>query len=278
MIRIEWFEGTHMLASSRAFRALLAGLGLAGVGALLGAPGLAVGDQAASPPRITVFAAADLVLAFDDLVPLFERSTGAKVTVVPGSTGTLAQQIQNGAPADLFFAASESYVDDLLKQGLILPETRVVYAQGRIVLAIAKTSGAAATALKDLLKPDIRRVAIANPAHAPYGLAAQQALQAVGIWDSLKPKLVYGENVRQALQFVQSGAAEAGIVARSVADVPEIRWTLLETSLHSPLNQAAAVLKRTSQPDVAKAFLRFVNGPEGRPIMKRFGFLVPGEF
>ena len=267
-----------MPLSSRALRALVAGMGLASIAAFVCPAHVAAHGQAPSPPGITVFAASDLALAFQEIIPLFERATGAKVTLVPGSTGTLAQQIQNGAPADLFFAANESYVDDLSKQGLILPDTRILYAQGRIVLAIAKTSGTVVTSLKDLLSPDIRRVAIANPAHAPYGLAAEQALEAAGIWNSLKPKLVYGENVRQALQFVQSGAAEAGIVARSVADVPDIRWTLLDASLHSPLNQAAAVLKRTPHPDLARAFLRFVNGPEARPIMKRFGFLLPGEF
>jgi molybdate transport system substrate-binding protein len=267
-----------MALSRGALRAFFAGLGLVAVATGVRSVDVAARSPAPSPLHLTVFAAADLALAFEDIVPLFERSTGARVTVVPGSTGTLAQQIENGAPADLLFAANEGYVDDLSKQGLTLPDTRVLYAQGRIVLAVARTSGTPVTSLKDLLKPDIRRVAIANPAHAPYGLAAQQALQAVGIWDSIKPKLVYGENVRQALQFVQSGAAEAGIVARSVADVPEVRWTLLDTSLHSPLNQAAAVLRRTPNPDLARAFLRFVSGPEGRPIMKRFGFLLPGEF
>jgi molybdate transport system substrate-binding protein len=231
-----------------------------------------------APPRLTVFAAADLAPAFQELVPLFERSSGARLTIVPGSTGMLAQQIQNGAPADLFFAANESYVDDLTKQGLTIPDSRTLYAQGRIVLATAKTFGSPLSGLKDLLKPDVRRIAIANPAHAPYGLAAQQALQAAGVWDALKPKLVYGENIQQAVQFIQSGAAEAGIVARSVADVPEIGWVPIDASLHAPLNQAAVVLARTTSPDLARAFLRFVNGPEGRPIMKRRGFLLPGEF
>ena len=197
---------------------------------------------------------------------------------MPGSTGTLAQQIHQGAPADLFFAADESFLDHLTREGLVLADTRGLYAQGRLVLAAAKTAGGPIENLRDLLRPEVRRIAIANPAHAPYGLAAEQALETVGIWTLVKPKLVYGENVRQALQFVQSGAADAGIVARSVADVPDIRWTLVDASLHKPLNQAAAVLKRASNAELAKAFLRFVNGPEGRPVMKRFGFLLPGEF
>lgn len=227
---------------------------------------------------LTVFAASDLVVAFQRLIPAFERAYRTKVILVPGSTGTLAQQIRHGAPADLYFAANESFVDDLARAGLILPDTRTLYAQGRIVLVTGRVAGLPVTRLEDLCQPAVRRVAIANPAHAPYGLAAQEALQAVGLWTALKPKLVYAENVRQALQFVQTGAAEAGIVARSVADDPRLAWTPIDPSQHAPLNQAAAVLRRTRQPDLARAFLRFVNGPQGGPVMKSFGFLLPGEF
>jgi molybdate transport system substrate-binding protein len=231
----------------------------------------------AAPATLTVFAAADLGPVFRRLIPMFERSASARVILVPGSTGTLTQQIRNGAPADLFFAASEGAIDDLSKEGLLLPQSRALYARGRLVLASLTSSPVHPGALKDLADPRIRRIAIANPAHAPYGLAAQQALQAAGVWSAVQPKLVYGENIQQALQFVQSGSADTGIVARSLADTEHIVWTLVDPSQYAPLNQTAVVLARTTQPRLALSFLNFVKGPQGRAAMKQFGFLIPGE-
>lgn len=229
-------------------------------------------------PAVTVYAAADLDMAFREIKPLFEKATGARVTLVMGSTGNLAKQIEHGAPADVFFAANESFVDDLQTAGAVIPQTRALYAQGRIVLATPTKSTVAVRELADLLKPEVRRVAIANPAHAPYGRAAQEALESVGVWERLKPKLVYGENIRHTLQFVETGAVEAGIVALSVAGVPDVRYAPIDPKLHKPLNQVAAVVKRSARPELGVAFIQFLNGPEGRPIMKRYGFLLPGEF
>ena len=229
-------------------------------------------------PAVTVYAAADLDMAFREIKPLFEKATGARVTLVMGSTGNLAKQIEHGAPADVFFAANESFVDDLQTAGAAIPQTRALYAQGRIVLATPTKSAVAVRELTDLLKPEVRRVAIANPAHAPYGRAAQEALESVGVWERVKPKLVYGENIRHALQFIETGAVEAGIVALSVAGVPDVRYVPIDPRLHKPLNQVAAVVKRSARPELGVAFIQFLNGPEGRPIMKRYGFLLPGEF
>jgi molybdate transport system substrate-binding protein len=231
----------------------------------------------ASQPLL-VYGAADLAFAFKEIAPLFDRAAGAKVTLVLGSTGTLAKQIENGAPADVFFAADEGFVDDLGAKGMVIPESRTLYAQGRIVLATSAKTGVSVKALGDLARPEIRRIAIANPAHAPYGRAAQQALQSAGLWERLRPKLVYGENIRHALQFVETGAVEAGIVAQSIADIPGIRAVPIDPALHRPLNQYAVVVKRSARPELALAFIHFVNGPEGRPIMKRVGFRLPGEF
>jgi molybdate transport system substrate-binding protein len=231
----------------------------------------------AEPPSLTVFAAADLAFALKEILPLFERAHRVKVTLSLGSTGNLAAQIENGAPADVFFAADQAFVERLAARGAVIPETRTLYARGRIVLATPK-SGRRLKHLRDLLDPDVRRVAIANPLHAPYGKAAEEAMRAVGVWDTLKPKLVYGENIRQTLQFLQVGAVEAGIVSLSVASAPEIEWTLIDDGLHAPLNQAAAVVRRSRHVDLAVALIQFVIGTEGRPIMKKFGFLLPGEF
>jgi len=229
-------------------------------------------------PAITVYAASDLDMAFREIKPIFEKATGTRVTLVMGSTGNLAKQIEHGAPADVFFAANASFVDDLQTAGAVILQTRALYAQGRIVLATPTKSTVVVRELADLLKPEVRRVAIANPAHAPYGRAAQEALESAGVWERLKPKLVYGENIRHTLQFVETGAVEAGIVALSVAGVPDVRYVPIDPKLHKPLNQVAAVVKRSARPELGVAFIQFLNGPEGRPIMKRYGFFLPGEF
>lgn len=242
----------------------------------LGAAGLARRARAADA-ALTVFAAADLAFALREIVPRFEKALGARVTLVTGSTGNFAQQIRHGGPADVFFAADESFVDRLVAEGVLIRETRTLYAQGRLVLATARVFGAKLTELRGLLDPKIRHVAIANPVHAPYGRAAQEALRTARLWEALRPKLVYGENIRHALQFIQTGAAEAGIVALSVANVPEVQWTPVDPALHAPLNQAAAVVRRSPRPELALALIQFVVGAEGRPIMKRYGFVLPGE-
>jgi molybdate transport system substrate-binding protein len=233
---------------------------------------------AQEPPTLTVFAASDLTFALKELAPAFEQTMKVKVTLVFGSTGNLAKQIEHGAPADVFFAANQSFLDDLAAKKAIITQTRGLYAQGRIVLVTAKASGPKLGDLRELLGERVRRVAIANPAHAPYGRAAEEALRTAGLWDAVKPKLVYGENIRQALQYVETGAAEAGIVALSVANVPSVHVTHIDPALHQPLNQAAAVVSRSARPELGVAFLQFVNGPAGRVVMKRYGFLLPGEF
>lgn len=233
---------------------------------------------AAAGSSLTVFAASDLAFAFQELVPRFEQAHGVRVTVVLGSTGNLARQIEQGAPADVFFAADESFVESLVTRQVLVGQTATRYAEGRLVLAVSTRLGMPLATLGDLRDGRVRHVAIANPRHAPYGRAAKDALERAGVWAALQPKLVYGDNVRQALQYVQSGAADAGLVALSVAQVPEVRWTLIDGRLHAPLNQAAAVVRRAASPEVGLAFIRFVTGAAGREILRRHGFGLPGEF
>ncbi len=248
---------------------------------LLTAVAVAACAPAAAAPThqstLTVAAAADLQFAFTDLGESFQKETGAKVTFIFGSSGTLAQQIENGAPVDLFASADEEYVRDLSSRGAIIPGTEQLYGVGRIVLVSYRKGGLHLSSLKDLQGPAVKHVAIANPDHAPYGLAARQALTSLGLWEQVSPKVVYGENVRQALQFVQTGNAEAGIVALSVASVPEVDSVAIDDSLYQPLRQSMAVVKGTSQEQLARAFAAFVNGPRGRPVMKSYGFALPGE-
>lgn len=227
---------------------------------------------------LLIAAASDLQFAFTDIGEQFEAETGQKVTFTFGSTGNLTTQIENGAPFDILAAANVSFVDRLTEQGLTIPDTQQLYAQGRIVLVVNRLSGVDGTNLEDLLDPAITRIAIANPEHAPYGQAAREALISAGVWADIEDKIVLGENVSQALQFVQTGDAPVGIVALSIADVPEVTGTLLPAELHQPINQALAVISTTQQEESARTFIDFVNSPAGREIMKRYGFQLPGEF
>lgn len=223
---------------------------------------------------LTVFAAADLAHPFERIVARFEASTGVAVTLVFGASASLALQIERGAPVDVFFSANQGYVDRLIAGGVLVPGTRTLYARGRLALGWPKY-GAALFRLEDVLRPEIRRVAIANPETAPYGLAAKQALQASGLWDQLQPKLVIAENVRQALQYLQAGAVEAGLVGPSVVQAPEVGYLLIDQQLHQPIEQAGGISSRSRRGREAAEFLAFVTGPGGWPVMAANGFTRP---
>ncbi len=226
--------------------------------------------------RLIAASAASTAMAVKEIAERFEKEGGIKVIVSSGSTGKLARQIESGAPFDLFFSADPGYVERLENRGLIKEGTFRVYARGRIVLAVKAGGGTDVRELKDLLRSSIKRVAIANPVHAPYGRAAEEALRGAGLWERLRPKLVYGENVRQALQFVETGNAQAAVVALSVAKETEgIDFKEIDSALYRPMDQAAAVLKRTARADAAERFLSYVTGPAGRAVLKRHGFVLP---
>lgn len=259
------------IASNMVWRALL-------VLAVLLACSFTVSKPArAQEKKITVAAAANMTNALKEMAANFEKETGARVVASFGSTGMLAKQIREGAPFDVFLSADVKTVEELKRDGLVLPETIELYAQGALVLAVNKASGVRAAELSDLLKPEIKHIAIANPQHAPYGKAAMEALQTKGLWESLRPKLVYGEDIRQTMQYVVVGNAEAGIISLSIADAPEITYTAIDPSLHNPLNQAAAVVKTTKEAGLSKDFIKYVNGKAGRLIMKKYGFLPGGQ-
>lgn len=234
--------------------------------------------QAATPTgELTVAAAADLQFAFVELGELFKEQTGWDVTFSFGSTGNLTTQIEQGAPFDVIAAANVAFVDRLIDGGHAVADSRALYALGRVVLASNTQSGTEVQTLEGLLDPAITHVAIANPEHAPYGLAAKEALVSAGLWEALQPKLVLGENVRQTLQYVQTGNAEAGIVALSIADVPEITWVLLDESLHAPLLQAMAAVAERPHEEMAREFIALVVSEAGQEILARYGFQRPPE-
>jgi molybdate transport system substrate-binding protein len=227
--------------------------------------------------QITVAAAADVQPAFEELGRAFEQQTKIKVTFSFGSSGLLAQQIANGAPFDIFAAANTDYIDQLNKKDLIIPDTRAVYARGRIALWTPKDSSLQIQDISDLTRPEVKRLALANPDHAPYGMAAREALQSAGIWDQVKPKIVYGENIRQTLQYAQTGNVEVAIVALSLCLQTDGHWILIPEELHKPIDQMLAVVRGTQHEPGARQFALFVNSPEGRVTMRKYGFVLPGE-
>ena len=235
----------------------------------------ACSSKTAAPPApapLKVAAAADLARAFDELGGAFAKQESLpKPLFTFGSTGLLAKQLIEGAPFDVFAAANVSFADDVLKAGVCDPASKVLYARGRIVAWSLKS---APKDLKELAGPAYVKVAIANPEHAPYGRAAVEALTAAGVYDQVKPKLVFGENVQQAMQFAQSGNAEVALVALSLATVSDGNYLTIPSELHQPIDQALLVCGK--RPEAAR-FTQFVNSASGRAIMRRYGFLLPGE-
>lgn len=236
--------------------------------------GLACGQTPApeSAAELTVAAASDLTPAFEDLGREFEAFHKTKIVFVFGSTGLLTRQIENGAPFDVFAAANVSYIDQLEQKGLIVPGTKRVYARGRITMWTTAESSLKFEKIQDLTRPEIQRIAIANPDHAPYGQAAREALERAGIWQTVQPKLVYGDNIRQTLQFAETGNVEVAIVALSLSGQSKGRWVLIPEELHKPIDQGMGVIKGTKNEQAARAFSEFVNGAKGREILSKYGF------
>ena len=222
--------------------------------------------------ELTVAAAADLTPAFEEIGRAFESTYKTKVVFMFGSTGLLTRQIENGAPVDLFAAANVTYIDQLEQKGLIVPDSKTIYARGRITLWTPGDSNLRLAGIADLARPEVQRIAIANPDHAPYGLAARQALESAGIWEQVRPKLVYGDNIRQTLQYAETGSVDVAIVALSLSVQSHGRWSLIPEELHQPLDQGLAIVKTSHHQQPARGFIDFLRGPEGQAIMKKFGF------
>ena len=230
--------------------------------------------------KITIAAAADLKFALDEIVVLFGKAHPAdRVETIYGSSGKFQAQIRQGAPFDLYFSADIAYPRKLKEEGFAASEVQP-YAMGRIVLW-SPSRDAGRMTLAGLADSAIQKIAIANPKHAPYGKRAEEALKAAGVWEKVQAKLVYGENVAQAAQFVQTGNAQAGIIALSLALSPELAkhgcYALISDKLHQPLEQGFIVTKRAVGNSLAQAFARFMVGKEARAIMTRYGFVLPGE-
>ena len=221
--------------------------------------------------------AADLIVAAaSDLAPLasnlevaFAKSTGVRVRFTLASSGLLAHQIEEGAPFDVFLSANDQYVLELAASGRIDAASVEIYAQGRIALW---SLNGAVRSLEDLKRPEIKHIAIPNPEHAPYGVAARKALESRGVWKDVESKIVYGENVRQALQFAESGNAEAVITSWTLL---QGRGMILPAGWHSPIRQAAGVVQSSRYKTDALKFVKFLTGSEGRKILEAGGLFAP---
>jgi molybdate transport system substrate-binding protein len=230
--------------------------------------------------KITIAAAADLKFAMDEIVTGFNKNhSGDEVQVVYGSSGKFHTQIQQDAPYDLYFSADIGYPRELAKQGLAASEVKP-YAVGRIVLWSAEMDAKKMT-LGNLTDPKITKIAIANPKHAPYGKRAEEALRSAGLWDKVQSKLVFGENISQTAQYVQTGNAQVGIIALALVVNPELSkkggYYLIPDNMHNPLEQGFIITKRGANKPLAKQFAEYMGSKQARGVMKKYGFVLPGE-
>jgi molybdate transport system substrate-binding protein len=241
--------------------------------------GMNVAVVLAEGEEIAIAAASDLSFAMKEIVAEFEKATGKHVKLSLGSSGNFYAQIQNGAPFDLYFSADIGYPKKLEEAGLTVPGSLYRYAVGRIVLWTNHDAHRdVSRGLEVLRDPSVKKIAIANPKHAPYGRAAVAAMQHFKVYDDAKDRLVLGENISQAAQFIESGACEVGIVALSLALAPTMKshgtyWEIPATA-HPPLEQGAAIIKSSKHQEVAKQFLSFMQGDKGQEIMTRYGFTL----
>ena len=212
------------------------------------------------------------------LIPAFEKKTSATVTPTFGSTKLLAMQVQNGAPVDVFLSADTATTDQLAAQGFVVPASRRVYALGRLVMWTRYDAAHHPRRLQDLVDPAYAHIAIANPTLAPYGLAAQQAFAKAGLTARLASRLVTAENIGQALQYAQTGNADVALTALSLVIEDKTNpYILVPDSLYAPLAQSVALVKGSTQPQLAQRFIAFLTGSEATPIWRRYGYVLPGK-
>jgi len=239
----------------------------------------------AAGQEIVVAAAADMSAALPQLAAAYTKKTGQAVKLSFGASGNLTNQIRNGAPFDVFFSADEQYPQQLIAEGLAShsKDTLYRYGVGRLVLWVPGDSplDLSKLGMQALLDVSVKKISIANPATAPYGRAAEAALRHFGIYDQVSSRLVLGENVSQAAQFVESGNAQAGLIALSHALAPALKekgryWTV-PLDAYPTLNQAAVLLSKSKQQDAARKFLEFLRSPEATSLLTSYGFSLPAE-
>jgi molybdate transport system substrate-binding protein len=231
----------------------------------------------ANQKPLRIAAASDLQHALPRLAERFRERTGTMTTLTLDASGRLAEQIKAGAPFDVFLAANVKFVSELAAAGLVVPESVQAYAKGALVLCIHRAASSQVLGLGDLSRPEIKKIAIANPDYAPYGFAARQALQHAGLWSSLQPKIVRADSVRQTLIYVSNGDAEAALVSKTLANAQTVRVVDLDPRLYDPLVQAMGIVSDSTNPAQAREFARFVMGAEGQAILQESGLDPPGR-
>jgi molybdate transport system substrate-binding protein len=243
---------------------------------------LGLGGGLCAAQEITVAAAADLQFAMQEVGARFQQESGKTVKLIYGSSGNFAQQLQNGAPFDMFFSANLDYPRQLEGAGLTEPGTFYQYAIGKIVVWVPNASKLdVSSGLKALLDPSIKKIAIANPEHAPYGKAALAAMQKENIYEQVKDKFVLGENISQTASFVASGSADVGVVALSLALSPNMkdkgRYAEVPAGDYPAIEQACVIMRSSKNKDVAEQFLKFVQSLPIRDLLQKYGFATPRQ-
>jgi molybdate transport system substrate-binding protein len=225
--------------------------------------------------EITVAAAANLSDAFEEVAKQFTAETGIRVVYSFGSTADLTKQIENGGPFDLFASADIEHVDRLGQKGLIVPDSRAVYARGRLVIWTPSQGRVTINRLEDITSAEVKIVAIAKPDLAPYGRATVEVLKALNIWPQVEPKVVYGTNVSTTKQYATSGNADVAFIPLALVKKNEGRYLEVEERLHQPIDQALAIIKASGKQDMARSFTTYILGAKGQAILQQFGYRNP---
>lgn len=229
----------------------------------------------ADRPELVVAAAANLTEAFAEIGPRFTSQTGIRVVFSFGATADLAVQIKNGAPFDLFAAADTAHVDQLERQGLITPGSRVLYARGRLVMWLPPGSNLRVSQIRDITAKEFERIAIAKPDVAPYGQAAVESLKALGIWSEIESRVIYGQSVSQAKQYVATGNAEVAFIPLALVKPGEGSYIEVPEESHQPIDQALGIVNDSTRQRAAWQFLDFLLGKEGQELLLKNGYSKP---
>lgn len=224
---------------------------------------------------LTIAAASNLTDAFAEIGPKFTSKTGIRVAFSFGATADLAKQIENGAPFDVFAAADTEHVIQLEKKGLLTPGSRAIYARGRLVMWLPPGSNLKAEHIQDITTKPFERIAIAKPDVAPYGRAAVESLQALGIWKDIEGRVIYGQNVSQTKQYVATGNAEVGFIPLALVKPGEGSYLEVGEELHQPIDQAVGIVKESAKQTPARQFVDFLLSEEGRALMSQKGYRRP---
>jgi molybdate transport system substrate-binding protein len=225
--------------------------------------------------NLTIAAAANLTDAFAELGPKFTDNTGIHVVFSFGATADLAKQIENGAPFDVFTAADTEHVEQLETKGLLTPGSRALYARGRLVMWLPPGSSLNADRIQDITAKPFERIAIAKPDVAPYGRATVESLQALGIWNAVAGRVIYGQNVSQTKQYVATGNAEVGFIPLALVKAGEGKYIEVGDELHQPIDQALGIIRESTKQAASQKFINFLMSSDGQELMSRYGYGSP---